>query len=91
MKLGETVRIKNLTMTREIFSFEDGKYERFENDQYSGALAMITRITGNMLLLDILPQCRSQIDTASGWRVKDLLFSNSSVDFMKDNLVMEVE
>lgn len=92
MKLGEIVRIKNITICREMFDLASGKHEEIINEQYGGVLAMISRIVdGSLYMLDVLPEYHSRIDTKNGWKVKDLLFSRSAIEPVKDGLTMEVD
>lgn len=90
MKLGEIVRIKNAVIDRSIL--EGRNYLEELNKNYGGALAMITRIVDSKVcMLDILPQCRSRVDTKNGWKTKDLLFTFTSIESVRGSFLMEVD
>lgn len=92
MKLGEIVRIKNAVVDSKMMTTESRNYLDELNDNYGGALAMITRIVDSKVcMLDILPQCRSRVDTKNGWKTKDLLFTLTSIESVRDSLLMEVD
>lgn len=92
MKLGDVVKLVNFTMVRTLCDLSTGIEERFENDQYNGVLAMITRIVDDSTyMVDILPQYLNRIDTDNGWRVKGLLMNYHNLEATKTNPFMEVE